>query len=621
MHTFYLLRDNHTVASEQDLVRDHDLIKRTHTQGILTPDNRAGDEWEASLFVYEGEPKGDRGRERGHTMNMTLRPNEAIVWRWGHLTPIKYHGRSPVKYPHTVCNGLWEYRPDFSSDVWRRGAETVENIRVTAEGLAAEPGKIGIIVWKMQSPYPFVGGRYELVGQGVKVAFSKDGKKWRTMTTGNLDYQFPPEWGGFYKFFLRCQLEGDARLKALTIVGDLQMTPLAMPGMVVGRNRFVYTDESPGGRRVRITHEWVERSASRPPAAPPAPIFPPDGGEVEGTAITFRWKPPTDPDGDKIADYHFELSERPDMKWPLSPNFAKLISRTADRGKAQYTLPYVGLLTPDRRYYWRVRAKDEKGVWGPWSQVWSFVPRGPAPPVDVTVQFDPRKGIGILRWKPNPVGRRPVKYRVYGSDEKGFSVSDRPYEVNVGDRPHGLSSPFPANFVAETSKTQLAVIGVGLDLPNANRAFYRVVAVDQRGNRSGPSDYATAPRPFIYSKPVAAAKVGDKYRYQVRVIRSIGDLRCREVGGKLVTGYWDIERPRFTLQRAPDWLKIDETTGMISGIPDTAGKAEVVVSVTLERELRKLDETALSWGREKVLAVTTEAIGTDTQRFVVEVGQ
>ena len=47
----------------------------------------------------------------------------------------------------------------------------------------------------------------------------------------------------------------------------------------------------------------------------------------------FRWLPAKDPDGDQIADYHFELSDRPDMKWPLSTNFYKLISNTPDRGK------------------------------------------------------------------------------------------------------------------------------------------------------------------------------------------------------------------------------------------------------------------------------------------------
>jgi hypothetical protein len=52
--------DNLTVACEQDLVRDHDLIKRCHTQGILNPDKRANDEWEASIYVYDGAPEGDR---------------------------------------------------------------------------------------------------------------------------------------------------------------------------------------------------------------------------------------------------------------------------------------------------------------------------------------------------------------------------------------------------------------------------------------------------------------------------------------------------------------------------------------------------------------------------------
>ncbi len=71
---------------------------------------------------------------------------------------------------------------------------------------------------------------------------------------------------------------------------------------------------------------------------------------------------------------------------PLSMDFYKLISRTADvvrekdktSVKAQYTLPQPGLLKPDRQYYWRVRAMNGQGVWGPWSKTWSFIPRGAA---------------------------------------------------------------------------------------------------------------------------------------------------------------------------------------------------------------------------------------------------
>ena len=99
MHSIYLLRDNETVAGEQDLVRDHDLIRRTHTQGILQPDRRAADEWESSIYVFEGKVTGDRNTREDTTMNMTLRPGEALCWRWGHVSPIKYHGQSQPRYP------------------------------------------------------------------------------------------------------------------------------------------------------------------------------------------------------------------------------------------------------------------------------------------------------------------------------------------------------------------------------------------------------------------------------------------------------------------------------------------------------------------------------------------
>lgn len=205
-----------------------------------------------------------------------------------------------------------------------------------------------------------------------------------------------------------------------------------------------------------------------------------------------------------------------------------MISRTADvikeKGKdggkeqitvkAQYTLSQPGLLTPERRYYWHVRAMDEKGLWGPWSKTWSFSPRGPAYPLNVTLDYDPAKGTGILRWTANPTGRPPVKYRVYGSDEKGFTIMKDNQQVD---------------------------------------------------------------------------------------------------------GYFDIEQPRFAVERGPAWLKIDEKTGMLSGRPDMAGKAEVVVTARIEREVRKLDEKALVWGNEKVLSTTLERVGAATQKFIIDV--
>ena len=78
------------------------------------------------------------------------------------------------------------------------------------------------------------------------------------------------------------------------MINDLQMALLALPEMTVGKNTFTYTDQSPGERKVRITHEWVERSTSNRRPPPPDAVYPPDAGEAEGTDIVFRWSVPKD---------------------------------------------------------------------------------------------------------------------------------------------------------------------------------------------------------------------------------------------------------------------------------------------------------------------------------------
>jgi len=280
------------------------------------------------------------------------------------------------------------------------------------------------------------------------------------------------------------------------------------------------------------------------------------------------------------------------------------------------------ILTPDRRYYWRVRAMDDKGLWGPWSKTWSFIPRGPAYPVSVTFDYDPVKGTGILRWVANPIGRRPAKYRIYGSDEKGFTIADNACQSTVGITKAEMAAwnPwFPANFIAETTATELTVVGAIVELPAANKTYYRVVALDEQGKRSGSSDYATAPRPVIYTRPVVSAKVGAEYRYQARANRSLGDLSARMKDNQQVSGYFDIEKPAFTLEQGPAWLKIDQASGILSGTPDVAGQVEVVVAARIERNVRTLDEKMLTWGNEKVLSTSTERIGSATQHFIISV--
>jgi len=634
MATFMLMRDNHTLANELDLVRDHDLIKRVHQYGIMSLMNPLkNNEDYAQYYTWEGNTTVQLDGWAWWNMGMVLRPHEAIEWRWGHETPVKYHGDMegyPPIVPDTIYNGLWEYAPDFKNDSqWRAGA-TVTNITNKDGVLTATEGGTGTILWHMKVPYQFIGGTLSASGEGYtfEIGFL-DPKDWRKTvytplaTLAEFDGKFKGRTADAYEYWLRCTLMGKASLSAVNIKNDIQMAPLAMPSMTVGNNSFTYlehTDNKTGenaARNLRITHTWVERSKTRPPKAPESPVYPAHGGGSDGTDVVFQWNATTDPDGDAITDYHFQLSDRPDMRWPMSPNFDKYVSKTPDKGKVCYTLPRPGLLTHGTTYYWHVKAKDSYGVWGPWSDTWSFTTQGPTYPIDVAIKYNPDTGVGTLTWSANPVGRPPAKYRVYGSDEKGFTVHDTPYEVKLGDA-KDLANPFPANFVAEVTGTSLDVVGVGNTLPNANKAYYRVVAVDARDKRSGDSDYAEAPRPFIYSAPVTSAPVDQPYRYQVKAIRSLGDLTRRDdAKPKPGAKFWKIEPLKFSLTQKPSWMSINADTGLIKGTSDGTG-GTVTISVTLTKEHRLVhDKDNIVWGNEHEQSRTYESVGPVIQQFIV----
>jgi len=134
-------------------------------------------------------------------------------------------------YPDAIRNGLWEYRPDFSKAVWRKGAAVVENVTMAPDALAADAGKTGTIIWSMRSPYVFVGGRLNVDGAGTRFFICQDGKTWRPVQD-NLDKFFSIVGPACYEYQLKCQLEGPARLQRLAIINDVQMAPLSLPEMV-----------------------------------------------------------------------------------------------------------------------------------------------------------------------------------------------------------------------------------------------------------------------------------------------------------------------------------------------------------------------------------------------------
>ncbi|MEA3402192.1 MAG: putative Ig domain-containing protein [Armatimonadota bacterium] len=594
-----LLRDNETPAAEEDIRRDHDLMKRTHTYGILRADSRQTDEFSASLYARDNQPpiENDLSSHIDHEMTFTLRPGEALVWAWDRRGKVyvPWEEGSAERVVDMIYNGWWEFTPRLTMERLAEDTESVEGL-TAANGVVRAGAEGGELVYRVAAPYAIVGGTLSVGAQGqVEAALSWDGEEWVPLElsegehgrAADLDEHFAHAKGAMrLEYLVRLRLEPDAVLRVVSVRNDLQMAPLCMPYLELGENTIRYGDESDGPRQVRITHQWVETDENRPPAAPARPIFPADGQALNRTKFVFEWAEPPDPDGDEIADYQFILSQHRDLRWPLSPNFFKLISRTADKGTATYTVPYRGLLNPGTTYYWRVRARDGRGAWGPWSETWTFRPGGPGIPVHLARRVDKQRRTVTISWQDSSYGTRPVRYKVYGSDEKGFTVSDTEYEVWVGNEgePQGWQT-WPANLAAETTQRRLQVVGPELEFENANRAYYRVVAVDAEGVESGPSDYIAMPRPLIVTAPVTEVAGGGEYRYQPETISSLGDLRCRSIEdeGSYNAKFWDIEHPTWELAEAPRWLSIDPETGEITGTaPEEPGEHEVTVRTVIE---------------------------------------
>lgn len=558
-HLLVLDRDNETIVGEAEISHDHDLMKRSHAYGINSVEERRGSEEAASLFCHAGPRSGGRPQIGQHHMDLTLRPGEALVWAWGEGRGL-YHGQGEA--PPRFCNGQLEW--DVPMNDAGRWAESTEQEQT---------------IWRLQPPYVVVGGRIEVESSAsVSWQLCRDGGEWIDVTSDaagpaqvDLDPFFPPDSPATHDVQLRLRGSID-QLNRLRIELTLQMAPLSLPALHVGTNRIRYTDES-SQRQVRLTHTWLERDDVRVPTAP-EPISPSPGEIVAGTAPTFSWRDTAGPDG----DYHFRLCTDADMRRVLSPVFEKVVSRTPAAGTASWTVPEEGLLNPEVEYQWHVRARSRDGVWGPWSTPAAVRVQAPGVPLEVTLDMDWDQRCGTLRWKPNPTGTAPVRYEIYGSDERGFSVSREPYTIVSGDSDPEGTRQMPANLL-DTMGGTCAVV-VGTDPKASNAAFYRVVAVDADGVRSGPSAYAEAPRPFVWTALPSQVPADEVTTVTLQSIRCLGDLRCVSDGPhryrKAIRDGDDLE---YLLDEGPAFVALDSTTGQLRLTPDASHASTHTITV------------------------------------------
>ena len=517
---FFLKRDNATVAGSEDIARDIDLLRRSHRNLGLCGRDLAEkvfyyDQFRNGEYVYPPTKGGAWLAGSGavahspgeypeaHTMGFRLRPGEKLVRYWDNVGKQVIRARRlhpEVRY----SNGKLVYRPALRDRLARKGMESKSNLApgATPNRPALHPRRVGQraeAVWKVQSPYAIAGARVvldccrETQEDGVEVLLSLDGQNWRSVAfvgedrrslCVDLDWFLNPalnDWreerdnawrvAPCYEYYVKVALWGGSRaegagLNSIWFDTDLQCSTRSLPSLFCGRNTISYRDDSRGAREVRVTYGWQEEHGIRPPGSPEL-ACPEQEQDVDSLDFEFHWAKPKGR-GPKVDDYHIQVSRYADFRWCVCPSFDRYVGRTAYAGRTCWKPQFPNLLNPDETYYWRVRARNSKGVWGKWSEVRSFTPHGPRHPVDLRVTR--RKGIRVLTWKPNSNGNPPAEYQIHGSTESGgFSASEE-------------------NLLAKTSECHWPLGKAARKV----KTSYRVIAVDGSGVPSTPSDYVVS---------------------------------------------------------------------------------------------------------------------------------
>lgn len=589
---FYLDLENRSPVSGDEIARDHLLARREQSHGpnFHYQGWRVGEEDCSLLGCDDVIDKAKPGY--GYRLDLTLRPGEKLVYRW------QYNGKKAGSVPADRVLGassLHFYRPSLDPELIKAASESSSDIASEGNALVGTT-KDGVLVYRLHNPYTLCGGRLtaRLAGSNdadwVAIECSVDGKKWQPLWEksgkGSFDCKLdldaclelardPAKHAYYIRVHLASAQKNSARLEDLTLEADLLSNIFALPRLRVGTNKIEYTCETKDPHQITLRHTWVENDKFAPPPPPPpptAPTFPADKEVVRKTTFQLQW-----PEIKNAHKYHIQVSTYPDCRLCYCPAYNLYITKNS------HGSPYAGLFSPDVTYYWRVRTLSNDGLWGDWSSIWSFTWDGPRVPVDVKAAFQP-DGRVLLTWKPNPEGPHPVAFDVYGSDEKGFSISKVRYYVTYDcGMLYVKGWNTEPNFLARAKETQMVILDPASKQANMNKAFYRVAAVDAHGTESGASDYVELPHPWIYSQPVKSAEVGAAYRYHLQTLKSIGDLQHRNPPNppKPHMQFFEREGYQFSIKKGPKWLSLDANSGVLSGTPQLGdvGRHEVVIYV------------------------------------------
>jgi hypothetical protein len=408
--TFYLGRDNQTIASVESLAHDKWLIERTiHPTDawFRGPDVPGRNELYKHFLITDRDNWVSDGYDsefsKNCNMSLTLRPGEKLVRFWQPVLG-KFEGRDKdPEVPDKYANGQLIWEPDtrtidmkeyIDADPWgnittrgQDGRNPAIHIATLQNGESYEsPSRFDL---NFHSPYPIVGAHLwcTLVKEGssgldkARVLFGENhaiynfqsNNKAKTVEL-DLDSNILKQ-GVIYDYSLQFAFRGNANsipptqagLDSLRAVTDLQVAPDSLPALSLGKNVIHYWNESTGAQRVRITYKWREAN-DRPAGQVTAILSPPNGAQVANLAPILKWSAPANSAStNRAVDYQVMICSKPDCRWPLSPT----LYRNVGSDRAEWNVPAT-FLNVATTYYWKVRGRSSDGGIGAWSRVFSF---------------------------------------------------------------------------------------------------------------------------------------------------------------------------------------------------------------------------------------------------------
>ena len=450
---WYNGRDNRRLASFDELLNDQDLVRRQHHYGFSEQENAR--DTSIALFYSARFPHWENDNKLIDSLVLRLRPQEKITFTWG-THPDRYQFYLPGDVPAwppppTASLGYQEYAPCLNSG-WLSQAIDTSNVVIDSCGaswkvLARDTSQPASFVLDAPNPYAITDGKVVLYferqdqASSLSVGFSKDrlGPFADIYTSDSSQLGAIADTIDLYEsiepigtpitnnYYIRFQwnssVPGGLAIDSLKIINSFQLNPNVLPRLNVGDNtvRIMSSDGQPLSGIV-YAHCYRTIDSLTVPERITQAVFPPNAARVTSTQFQFSWDPPNGMSPSEVSDYHIQVSDRADFKFPVSSTFDKLVSQSDAGVQPRWQIPTRGLLSPNVTYYWRVAIRSHDGVYSDWSPTWTFTVQVPGL---VQGPHQTQEGDSIcVRWQPSPAGEPPDRYLVLASNLKGFSYAD-----------------------------------------------------------------------------------------------------------------------------------------------------------------------------------------------------